>query len=244
MSRLPNSFSSRPFGLDYSSEGAGSAVLTRFFNSVYAWMSAGLALTAVVAWWVSTQPELVQTTLGPMRFVFLIAELGLVFGISAGMNRLSPAVATALFMLFAALNGLTLSVIFLVYAHSTLASTFFITAGTFGITSLYGMVTKRDLTRLGSLLFMALIGIVLASLVNFFVQSTALQWIISYVGVILFIGLTAYDTQRLKAMAMQTQSDSTAAARASVYGALILYLDFLNLFLFLLQIFGGGDRRR
>jgi FtsH-binding integral membrane protein len=244
MARVPGPFSSRPFDLDYSITGADSPAIARFFNSVYAWMAAGLALTAVVAWYVSESPQLLQIAQSPMVFVFLIAEFGLVIAISAGLNRLSSTVATVLFMLYAALNGVTLSLLFLRFAHATLASTFFVTAGAFGITSLYGMVTKRDLTRLGSLFFMALIGIILASVVNIFLLSSTLQWIISYVGVLVFVGLTAFDTQRLKAMAVQLQGNAEASARMSVYGALVLYLDFLNLFLFLLQIFGDNNRRR
>lgn len=245
MSQMPYRNSTPSFGIDYSNDAAGTAAIVRFFNSVYAWMAAGLALTAVVAWYVSSQPHLLQTVFGPSRFLFIIVEFGLVLAITWGLNRMNAVVATTLFMIFAGLNGLTLSVLFLFYAKSTLGTTFAITAGTFGITSIYGMATQRDLTKFRSLLYMSLIGLVLASIVNIFVGSTALEWLISYAGVALFVGLTAFDTQRLKMMALQSQGDNATSARLSVYGALVLYLDFINLFIFLLQIFGGnGNGRR
>ena len=239
MSMYPdNQAGNRPIGLEYESS-VESQVIARFFNAVYAWMAAGLALTAVVAWYVSTQPQLLKTVLGPMIWLFIIAEFVLVIAISAAVKKINATVATVLFLLYAGLNGLTLSVIFLVYAKATLASAFFVTAGTFGATSVYGMVTKRDLSRLGSILFMALIGLVLASLVNIFLKSPAMQWIITYAGVLIFVGLTAWDTQKLKIIAVQTQTDAAMAARMSISGALMLYLDFINLFLFILRIMGN-----
>jgi FtsH-binding integral membrane protein len=182
-----------------------------------------------------------QVFRGPMLIVLIIAELALVWTISAAVNKLSAPVATALFMLYAALNGLTLSVIFMLYTKGTLGSTFAVTAGTFGAMSVYGLVTKRDLTRFGSLLFMALIGFVLASVVNLFLRSPAFYWVITYVGVLVFVGLTAYDTQRLKIIAQETAHSPDMAARYAVNGALALYLDFINLFLLMLRIM--GDRR-
>lgn len=243
MSRSPNPFGGAdPYSVGYES-GAGSMVVVRFFNAVYAWMAAGLALTAVVAWWISTQPQLLRTIIsGPMWIVLVIAELALVWTISAAVQRISAGVATALFLLYAALNGLTLSVIFLMYAHATLASAFVVTAGMFGAMSLYGMVTRKDLSGFGTYLFMALIGLILASVINIFLHMSALTAIINYVGVFIFVGLTAYDTQKLKVIAMQTSGNAALAARLSINGALMLYLDFLNLFLFLLRIM--GDRRR
>jgi uncharacterized protein len=211
-----------------------------FFNVVYAWMAAGLALTAVVAWWVSTRPDLMaQIFRGPMLIGLIVVELALVWIISAAVNKLSAGPATALFMLYSALNGLTLSIIFVAYTQASIASTFMVTAGTFGAMSVYGFVTKRDLTRLGSLLFMALIGFLIASVVNIFLRSPAFYWILTYVGVLIFVGLTAYDTQRLKHIAAETAGDSRMAARLAVTGALILYLDFINLFLLLLRILGN-----
>jgi FtsH-binding integral membrane protein len=172
----------------------------------------------------------------------LIAQIGLVMAISGAVNRISAPVATVLFLIYAALNGVWLSVLFLIYTRASLASTFMVTAGAFGATSLYGFVTKRDLTRLGSLLFMALIGLILASLVNLFWHNSALYWLVSYAGVLIFVGLTAFDTQRLKMIAMQTSDNPAMANRMAVVGSLTLYLDFINLFLFLLRIM--GDRRR
>jgi len=170
----------------------------------------------------------------------IIAQLALVFVLSGMVHRLSGAVATALFMLYSALTGLTMASIFLVYTYSSIASTFFVTAGMFGAMSFYGYTTKRDLSRFGSLLFMALIGILLASLVNFWLKSPALMWAITYIGVVVFVGLTAYDTQRLKAIGENINvNDKENLRRASIMGALTLYLDFINLFLMLLRIFGN-----
>lgn len=227
--------------MDYAH--AGEYSVGRFMNNVYAWMSAGLALTAAVAWLVSQN----FTTFAPLfrnpllLIGLFVVQLVLVGTVSAAVNRISAGTATALFLLYAALNGLTLSFIFLAYAKATLASTFVITAGMFGAMSVYGYVTKADLTRLGSLMFMALIGLILATVVNIFWANSALYWIINYAGVLIFAGLTAYDTQKLKNMAYQLEGDAALAARLSISGALALYLDFLNLFLFLLRIM--GDRR-
>jgi uncharacterized protein len=163
-----------------------------------------------------------------------------VLGLSAGIGRLAPTTASALFIVYAALNGLTMAAIFLVYTRTSIASTFFITASTFGVMSLYGYTTKRDLTKMGSLLFMALIGLILASLVNFFLKSTALYWIITYAGVLIFVGLIAWDTQKIKRLSTQA-TDETSGRRIAIIGSLMLYLDFINLFLFLLRIFGKRD---
>ena len=241
MSRYPNPFSDARTGpLGYESR-TDSVTLVQFFNSVYAWMASGVALTALVAWWVSTQPQLAQLFAGPTRWVLLIVQIGLVIAIVGAVNKISTGVATLLFMLYSALMGLTLSVIFSVYAAPVIATTFGVTAGMFAAVSIYGFVTKRDLTRLGSLLFMALIGLVLASIVNIFWANSTLYWIVSYAGVLIFVGLTAYDTQKLKMIAIETADNPAMAARMAISGALTLYLDFINLFLFLLRIL--GDRR-
>ena len=241
MARFPNPYNSaRPYDVPQSSE-ADAGTIVRFFNAVYAWMAAGLALTALVAWWVSTQPELMRRVFsGPVWIGLIIAELALVWVISAATEKLNAAAATALFLLYSALNGLTLSVILLAYSHATLGSAFLITAGMFGGMSLFGFVTKRDLSGLGSLLFMALIGLVIASFVSIFWRNDMLTTIINYAGVLIFTGLTAYDTQRLKAVALATAHDARAAARYSVNGALTLYLDFINLFLFMLRFMGSS----
>jgi FtsH-binding integral membrane protein len=242
MSRFPNQGPTgfnQPYAMDYEARGDAITV-ARFFNAVYAWMAAGLGLTALVAWWVSTRPDLMaQIFRGPALIILLVVELGLVFAISGAINRIGATAATALFLLYSALNGLTLSAIFIVYAHATLASAFIITAGMFAAMSLVGFVTKRDLSGLGSLLFMALIGLVLATVVSLFWHNTMLATIINYAGVLIFVGLTAYDTQLLKGWAVATANDPAMAARLSVSGALKLYLDFLNLFLFLLRILGN-----
>ena len=240
MARYPGPYeSARPLGYETRVD---AGVIARFFNVVYAWMAAGLALTAVVAWYVASREDLVQQVFrGPVLIVLVIAQLALVFTISAAVNKLSAGVATVLFMLYSALTGLLLSSIFVLYTHASIAGAFVATAGMFGAMSLFGMVTKRDLSRLGSILFMALIGLVLASLVNIFFRNPALYWIITYAGVLIFVGLTAYDTQRLKSVAIQTADDPRMAARYAVNGALMLYLDFINLFLMMLRIL--GDRR-
>lgn len=243
MSMFPNSYQ-RPVPLEYGTS-ADVGVIARFFNTVYAWMAAGLALTAAVAWWTSTQPQLVQHIYSSgMMIVLFIVELVLVFTISAAVRRIGPALATVLFMFYAGINGLVLSLILLAYAHAQIASAFFVTAGMFGATSVYGFVTKRDLTSLGAYLFMGLIGIIIASVVSIFWHPTWLVVAINYIGVFIFIGLTAYDTQRLKVIALQTANNGTLAARLAITGALMLYLDFLNLFLFILEIMGNNGRRR
>jgi FtsH-binding integral membrane protein len=209
---------------------------------VYGWMTCGLLLTAFVSWFAARTPAVMELVFANRITFFglIIAQLALVFVLSGMVHRLSGAVATALFMLYSALTGLTMASIFLVYTYSSIASTFFVTAGMFGAMSFYGYTTKRDLSRFGSLLFMALIGILLASLVNFWLKSPALMWAITYIGVVVFVGLTAYDTQRLKAIGENINvNDKENLRRASIMGALTLYLDFINLFLMLLRIFGN-----
>jgi len=215
-----------------------------FIQSVYNWMAVGLGLTGITAFTVANSPAMMQLIFGNRLLFFglIIAELVLVFSISARVDKMQASTATALFILYAVLNGLTLSVIFLAYTASSIASTFFICAGTFLACSIYGMMTKRDLTSMGGFLMMGLIGIIIASVVNMFVQSSGMAMVISYIGVLLFVGLTAYDTQKLKHMAM-TQPDGLDGAvlrKGAILGALSLYLDFINLFLMLLRIFGGS----
>jgi FtsH-binding integral membrane protein len=174
--------------------------------------------------------------------LLVLAELGVVIGLSFGLSRMSAAVAIAAFVGYALLNGLTLSTIFLVYTQSSIASTFFVTAATFGCMSMYGYTTQRDLTSLRSFLFMGLIGLIVASLVNLFLQSELIYWLLSYVGVGIFMGLTAYDTQKIKQLSrMVSGQDNETFQKVAIMGALRLYLDFVNLFLYLLRLFG---RRR
>lgn len=213
-----------------------------YMAQVYGWMTCGLLLTAFVSWYAANTPAILNFIFSSQITFFglIIAQLALVFVISGMVNRLSGTVATSLFMLYSALTGLTLSSIFIAYTYSSIASTFVVTAGMFGAMSLYGYTTKRDLSGFGSMLFMALIGIVLASLVNIWLKSTALMWAITYIGVLVFVGLTAYDTQKLKAMGEQLNADDKDSFRKyAIVGALTLYLDFINLFLMLLRIFGN-----
>jgi uncharacterized protein len=227
----------------YSQRTRTDALQTGFVARVYNWMGLGLATTAVVALLTASSQPLLNIIFGS-QFIFfglIIAELGLVMVLSAAIGRLQAATATLLFFLYSALNGLTLSAIFLAYTSASIASTFFVTAGTFGVMSLYGYTTKRDLTSWGSFLFMGLIGIVLASLVNIFMRSDTIYWLVTYAGIIVFVGLTAYDTQQIKALAVSGFGDLETEQKSAVIGALRLYLDFVNLFLMLLNIFG---RRR
>ncbi|MCS2158330.1 Bax inhibitor-1/YccA family protein [Scandinavium sp. H11S7] len=213
-----------------------------YMAQVYGWMTCGLLLTAFVAWFAANTPAVMMFVFSSKITFFglIIAQLGLVFVLSGMVQRLSAGMATTLFMLYSALTGLTLSSIFIAYTYSSIASTFIVTAGMFGGMSLYGYTTKRDLTGMGKMLFMALIGIVLASLVNIWLKSTPLMWAVTYIGVVVFVGLTAYDTQKLKAIGEQIDTnDSSNLRKYAILGALTLYLDFINLFLMLLRIMGN-----
>jgi hypothetical protein len=211
---------------------------------VYVWMALGLLVTAGVAAFVSVSP-LFQVLAGQPLIFFglLIVELGLVVGLSWGINRISPATAMLLFFAYAVLNGLTFSVLFVVYTLGSVAHTFLATAALFGVMSIIGYTTKMDLSKMGSFLFMGLIGLIIAMIVNIFWANTALGWIVTFAGILLFLGLTIYDTQRIKRMtaAALQQGDEDVQARMGILGALALYLDFINLFLFILRL--GGQRR-
>jgi hypothetical protein len=215
-----------------------------FVRSVYNWMCIGLALTGFIAFYVSHSETMVRLVFGN-RLVFfglIIAELVLVFSIASKVNRMSAATATALFVIYSALNGVTLSFIFLAYARASIVSTFFICSATFLACSIYGWTTKRALTSWGGFLMMGLIGIIIASLVNMFIRSSAMSMVVSYIGVLVFVGLTAYDTQKIKDMALSQPDglDGAVVRKGAILGALSLYLDFINLFLMLLRIFGGS----
>jgi uncharacterized protein len=228
------------------------AGLRAYMIRVYNYMASGVALTGIVAWLafqaavIDTGSGLQLTSFGhaifqsPLMWVLVLAPLGLVFALSFGINRLSPGTALTLFFVYAGLLGLSLASIFLVYTGTSISRVFFISAATFGAMSLWGYTTQRDLTGFGSFLFMGLIGIIIASLVNIFLKSSGLDWAISVIGVLVFVGLTAYDTQRIKNM-YSDMDDGTVAGRKAVMGALSLYLDFINLFLMMLRLF--GDRR-
>ncbi len=228
------------YGNSYESAQDQTATTSSFIAAVYGWMCFGLALTAVTAVTIGLKPDLAKTIVGNGQIFIglIIAELALVMGLAWGMRFMNSAVATALFLLYAALNGATLSIIFLVYQLGSIGVTFFVTAGTFGIMSLYGYTTKRDLTSIGNLLGMALIGLILASIVNMFMRSPMLYWVTTYAGILIFVGLTAYDTQKIKQISRGMTAGTEMAAKAAIMGALALYLDFINLFLFLLRIFG------
>ena len=219
--------------------------INEFIRSVYNWMAIGLGLTGFVAFYVSNSETLLKLIFGN-QFIFfglIICELVLVFTISARVHKMQASTATSLFVLYAALNGATLSAIFLIYTRSSITSTFFICAATFISSSIYGMVTKRDLTSMGQFMFMGLIGIVIASVVNLFVRSSGMSLVVSYIGVVVFVGLTAYDTQKLRTMALSQPEglDSGTVRKGAILGALTLYLDFINLFLMLLRILGNRD---
>lgn len=214
------------------------SLVQRIVQRTFLWMTLGLAITGLASVY-TVDSGLVFSMLGSNIFYFLlIAEIALVWFLSARVMKLSLPVATGVFALYSVLNGVTLSPIFLVYTSESIATTFFVTSGTFGAMALYGYFTKRDLTKWGSLLFMVLIGVVIATLVNLFLKSETLMWIITYVGVILFVALTAYDTQKVKLLANETKHDVELSKKASLLGALTLYLDFINLFLYLLRFFG------
>ncbi len=219
--------------------------VNEFIRSVYNWMAIGLGLTGVVAFYVSNSETLLKLIFGNQIIFFglIIGELILVFTISARVHKMQASTATFLFVLYAALNGATISAIFLIYTRSSITSTFFICAATFIVSSIYGMVTKRDLTSMGQFMFMGLIGIVIASVVNLFVRSSGMSLIVSYIGVVVFVGLTAYDTQKLRTMALSQPDglDSGTVRKGAILGALTLYLDFINLFLMLLRILGNRD---
>ncbi len=218
--------------------------VNEFIRSVYNWMAIGLSLTGFVAFYVSNSEFLSRLIFGNQLVFFglIISELVLVFSLAARVNKMQASTATGMFILYAALNGITLSAIFLIYTRSSITSTFFISAATFIACSIYGMTTKRDLTSLGSFMVMGLFGIIIASVVNLFIRSSGMSLIISYIGVFVFIGLTAYDTQKLKTMALSQPSDLEAGVvrKGAILGAFILYLDFINLFLMLLRILGTG----
>ena len=214
--------------------------VSRIMRSVYVKMTLGLLVTALTSMWCYSTPAVISffATHSAVMWVLMLLEIGLVLGISAGINRLSSPTATMLFYLFAVVNGLMLFPIFMVYTHTSIAKTFFITAGTFGAMSIFGYTTSQDLTKWGSFLIMALIGLIVVSVVNIFAHSTTLEWIISGAGVLIFIGLTAWDTQQVKRMAAMAPAESTG--RLATIGALSLYLDFINLFLYLLRFFGSS----
>ena len=212
-------------------------------RKVYVWMTLALAITGFTAYGVATSPGVMQAIYSnPVLFWgLIIAEFALVFGVSAAINRLSLTFATLMFVLYSVINGALLSYIFILYTASSISTVFFITAGTFATMAIIGYTTKTDLSSWGKILLMALIGLIIATIVNVFIKSTMFNLILSYVGVLIFVGLTAYDSQKIKQMLLQTPDASEGAQKIALLGALTLYLDFINLFIYLLRIFGKRE---
>lgn len=218
-----------------------SEAFPALMRKVYLWMTFALLITGAVAYLVASTPVIAGTivTNKVLFFGLMITEVLLVVCISAALDRLTLTQATLLFIIYAAINGITMSVLLLAYTETSIATVFLITAGTFGIMSLWGYTTATDLSSLGKLLWMALIGLILATIVNLFLHSGTLMLILSYIGVIVFVGLTAYDTQKIKMMLSEAQEESEDYQKLSLLGALSLYLDFINLFIYLLRILGS-----
>lgn len=229
---------SRPMSID-----AHAAEQQRFMVRVYNWMAAGLAITGFMAFYVSSSPAMMNILFGNpiVPIILIIAQIGLVFWLASRVMQMSVSQATGVFLLYAGLTGVTFSTLFVVYTSASITSTFLVTAGTFGAMSFYGYTTKKDLTSWGSFLFMGLIGLIIASVVNMFMQNSMMSTIISYAGVLIFVGLTAYDTQKIKEMNIIGNEGTDEDTKEAIQGALTLYLDFINLFLMLLRLM--GDRR-
>lgn len=221
-------------------EGTLSLAFPALMRKVYVWMTFALVITGVVAYGVASSPTLLQAIFSNkiLFWGIILGQFGLVFGISGAINRLSLSVATMLFVLYSILNGVMLSAIFVAYSPMVITKVFFITAGTFAAMATFGYFTKADLSGMGKILMMALIGLILATVVNIFLKSSGLDMILSYVGVLIFVGLTAWDSQKIKMMLAQCEDMDEGAQKIALIGALTLYLDFINLFLYLLRIFG------
>lgn len=212
-------------------------------RKVYVWMTMALVITGLTAYGVATSPGILQAIYNNQILFWglIIAEFALVIGVSAAINKLSLTTATLMFILYSVINGALMSYIFLAYTASSIATVFFITAGTFAAMAIIGYTTKTDLTSLGKILMMALIGLIIATVVNLFIKSSGFTLILSYVGVLIFVGLTAYDSQKIKQMLLQAPDAGETAQKLALLGALSLYLDFINLFLYLLRIFGRRE---
>ena len=225
-----------------SSRWASSTTLPVLMRKVYTWMTLALVITGVTAWGVAHSPAILQMIMTNkiLFFGILIGELALVWGVSAAINRLSLTTATLLFVLYSVLNGVTMSFIFLAYTYESVASVFLITAGTFAAMAFFGYFTKTDLSSIGRILFMALIGLIIATIVNIFLKSSGFGMILNYLGVLIFVGLTAWDTQKIKNMLSMAEDTGETAQKVALMGALSLYLDFINLFIHLLRIMGNN----
>lgn len=224
-------------------EGHRTLAFPALMRKVYIWMAMALAITGVTAFGVASSPNLLALIFSSKLLFFglIIAELALVILLTARLQKLSLTTATLVFVLFAVINGVTLSSIFVIYTMASIAQTFFICSATFGVMAVYGYTTKRDLSSMGKLLFMALIGLIIATVVNIFMRSSGLDMAISYIGVLVFVGLTAWDTQKIKLMLANAEDMGEGAQKIALIGALSLYLDFINLFIYLLRIFGRRD---
>jgi FtsH-binding integral membrane protein len=235
MSQFPET---RRIPLEY---GTDEKSVFNFFNAVYAWMAVGLAVTAAMAWTVAHTPALANIMYASrgMIALFAIGAFLIAWGVQSAAEKISAGVATALFLVYAALIGAMISGIFIIYNMQTIMAAFLLTGGTFAVMSIYGFVTKRDLTQMGSILVMCVVGLFLASLVNLWIASNALSWVITYAVLAVFIGLTAYHTQQLKNLALAHQHDPNMAARYAIIGSLLLYIAFINMFLSILRIIGG-----
>ena len=234
--------------IDLQSMAAGrqwdvSAAFPVLMRKVYVWMTLALVITGLTSYGVATSPGIL-TAIYQNQILFwglVIAEFALVFGVSAAINKISLSVATLMFILYSVINGALLSYIFLVYTTSSIATVFFITAGTFAAMAFVVYTTKTDLTSMGKILLMGLIGLIIATVVNLFIKSSGFTLILSYVGVLIFVGLTAYDSQKIKQMLLQAPDASEASQKIALLGALSLYLDFINLFIYLLRILGRRE---
>jgi uncharacterized protein len=241
MSMYPQSDSRKPWELEYARDDRSVA---KFFNVVYAWMAVGLAVTASVAYFASQSQAALRVIYGGgigMAIAVALGMFAIAWGVQSAALRISASVATVLFLVYAALMGLLLSAIFIIYRMPTIGSAFVITGGTFAAMSIYGFVTKRDLTQIGSILVMCVIGLFIGSIANLFIASSALSWLITYAVLIVFIGLTAYETQKLKALAQEYGNDPNIAPRIAIIGSLLLYIAFINMFMSILRII--GDRK-
>lgn len=233
------------YSRDYNSVSygrTGALAESTLMKNVYLWMCGALIVTALTSYYVATSPALLSIIFANnvTFFALIFAELGLVIALNAMINKISPMVATMMFLLYSVINGATLASIFLVYTMSSIATTFFITAGTFGSMALYGSITKTDLSKMGNILIMGLVGLIIASLVNIFLKNSMMDMIISGIGVLIFTGLTAWDAQKIKAM-LYGAEENDSTQKIAILGALCLYLDFVNLFLYLLRFFGKRD---
>ena len=239
MSNYVKNYDAASYGVTSTS----ATVFTVIMRKVYLWMTLALALSGLTAYYVSGNYSLMETIImnRAVFWILIIAEFGLVIGLSAAINKLSFPVAAIMFAAYSIINGMLLSVIFVAYTTSSIATTFFVTAGTFAAMAVIGTVTKTDLTKLGSILLMALIGIIIATVVNLFLHNETMDIVISGIGVLVFTGLTAYDAQKIKLMAEQAEEVNDSTQKIAVLGALSLYLDFINLFLYLLRFL--GDRK-